>query len=684
MKENLHTNDLIHESSPYLLQHAHNPIDWKAWNDETLTQAKKEKKLIIISIGYSACHWCHVMEHESFEDSEVAEVMNKHFISIKVDREERPDVDQTYISAVQLMTGRGGWPLNVVALPDGRPVWGGTYFKKEEWINALEQIQKLYKEEPQKVIAYANRLEGGLKQINLITLNTEDINFREFPIENIINIWSENFDRVWGGYKGAPKFMMPDNYKTLLRYAVQNTDKDLLDYINLSLEKLAYGGIYDHIGGGFSRYSVDEKWHIPHFEKMLYDNAQLVSLYSIAYQITKKPLYKEVVEETLSYISREMTNPDAGFYSSLDADSKNDNGELEEGAYYVFKKSELKQALADDTEIFSEYYNINSYGKWEKDFYVLIRKKSDSEIQKEFNLTEKEFTQKKFKWKEILLSYRNKREKPRLDDKSLTSWNALMLTAYIDAYKVFGNAEYLDIAVKNANFIKKHLLKDDGSLFHSYKNGKSTINGFLEDYAFTIDAFIELYQVSLKEEWLKLAKELSEYTLENFFDSEKHMFYFTSKQDRVIVTRNIDYQDNVIPSSNAVMAKNLYFLSKYFSDSEYKKIAQQMLKNVSQEIIKYPSGFSHWLDLLANFQNDFFEVVVVGPEAEERIKEINKEYIPNKIIAGSTRQNDDGILFANRYSEDETLIYICINNSCQLPTENITKAIESITKTNTN
>ncbi|HBC05415.1 MAG TPA: thioredoxin domain-containing protein, partial [Aequorivita sp.] len=389
------TNDLSKESSPYLLQHSHNPVDWKAWNEASLQQAKKEKKLMIVSIGYAACHWCHVMEHESFEDSTVAAVMNKNFISVKVDREERPDVDQTYIYAVQLMTGSAGWPLNVVTLPDGRPVWGGTYFRKKDWINALEQIQEIYKNEPEKLIAYANRLEEGIKSMDLIRLRTEIVDFKNFPVEKITKDWSNRFDEKNGGFKGAPKFMMPNNLAFLLRQAVSEKDDKLLAQVTLTLDKMAFGGLYDQIGGGFARYSTDEKWHVPHFEKMLYDNAQLASLYSDAFLITQNPLYSDVVEETLDFISLEMTNDEGGFYSSLDADSNNENGALEEGAFYVFTSEELQKLLKDDFKIFKEYYNVNSYGKWEKDQYVLIRQKTDAEIENEFDLTSEAFQQKK-------------------------------------------------------------------------------------------------------------------------------------------------------------------------------------------------------------------------------------------------------------------------------------------------
>ncbi len=664
------TNDLIHESSPYLLQHAHNPVDWKPYSPSTLELAKREKKLMIISVGYAACHWCHVMEHESFEDSTVAEVMNKHFISVKVDREERPDVDMTYINAVQLMTGHGGWPLNVITLPDGRPVWGGTYFTKENWISALEQIQGIYEGEPQKLISYANRLEEGLKNMDWVQLNSDDIDIKEYPTDSAVKKMAQNFDYEHGGTKGAPKFMMPNNLEFLLRHSFEKNNKEILDFVILTLDKMAFGGLYDQLGGGFARYSVDERWHVPHFEKMLYDNAQLVSLYSNGYAATQKPLYKQIVRETLAFVKRELTNSEGGFYSSLDADSENENGKLEEGAYYVFTSEELRKLLKDDFDIFKEYYNINTYGHWENNQYVLIRKKTDLQIEKEFEISNETLQRKKENWKNILLSHRNKRAKPRLDDKTLTSWNAMMLKGHLDAYKVFGDQEYLDSALQNAQFISEKQLQENGRLYRNYKDGKSNINGFLEDYAFAIEAFIDLYQITMDEKWLNLSKKMTDFTITNFFDAENHMFYFTSKEDPAIVTRNIEYHDNVIPASNSVMAKNLFKLSKYFETTGFEKISHQMLKNILKEIEVYPRGFSNWLNLLSNYQNDFYEVVVVGKDASEKISELTKKYFPNIIIAGNTK-DDNQSLFKNRYVEGETLFYICINNVCQMPLTDI-------------
>jgi len=671
------TNDLINETSPYLLQHAHNPVNWNAWNDNTLAQAKQENKLIIISVGYAACHWCHVMEHESFEDSLVAQTMNSNYISIKVDREERPDVDQVYMNAVQLMTGRGGWPLNVVALPDGRPVWGGTYFKKNQWIKALEQISKTFKESPEKLYEYADKLEQGIKSIDLVSLNTNEAVFETEYIENIVKKWSRQFDNREGGMNRSPKFMMPNNYHFLLRYAYQNNDEKLQDYVNLTLTKMAYGGIFDQIGGGFSRYSTDIVWHVPHFEKMLYDNAQLVSLYADAYLITKNELYKDVITESLAFVKRELTAPNGVFYSSLDADSNTEEGELEEGAFYVWKKETLKTLIETDYDIFSDYYNINNYGLWENKNYVLIRKDDDDAILKKHKLTKEDLQEKKENWKHLLFNEREKRDKPRLDDKTLTSWNALMLKGYVDAYRVLGDESYLNSALKNANFIINTQLREDGGLYHSYKNGKSTINGYLEDYAASIESFIALYENTLDQKWLNNSRDLTNYTLDHFFDDTNKMFFFTSDEDASLITRNIEYRDNVIPASNSIMAKNLFKLSHYFDNETYLRIATTMLNNVKPEIESYSSSYSNWLDLMLNYSNEFYEVAIVGQEVFEKIKELNNTYIPNKMIVGSLIENDLPLL-KNRYAEGKTLIYVCVNKACKYPVEQVEEAIKLI------
>ncbi|MFK2819398.1 thioredoxin domain-containing protein [Flavobacteriaceae sp. LMIT009] len=672
-----YTNDLINETSPYLLQHAHNPVNWKAWNDESLAEAKETNKLILISVGYAACHWCHVMERESFEDSLVAQVMNDNFINIKVDREERPDVDQVYMNAVQLLTGSGGWPLNVVALPDGRPVWGGTYFQKEQWMSALNQIVKVYNDEPEKLKQYANQLEEGIKSLDVVNLNTNEAVFTSEFVEKAVTTWSQDFDHDKGGAKRAPKFMMPNNLHFLMRKAYQNNDTALQTYVNNSLTKIAYGGVYDHIGGGFSRYSVDDKWHVPHFEKMLYDNAQLVSLYSDAYLITKNPLYKTTVLETLAFVKRELTDDDGSFYSSLDADSETNSGELEEGAFYVWKEEELKSLLGDDFNLFSDYYNINDYGYWEHDNYVLIRTKSDDEILTSHTINSTLLEEKISSWKTLLLKERAKRDRPRLDDKALTSWNALMIKGYVDAYRVFDEEDFLNIAKKNAQFIIGKQLKEDGGLYHTYKDGKSTINGYLEDYAATIEAFIALYELTLEQQWLEHSRNLANYAFDHFFEDSSKMFYFTSDEDSALVSRTIEYRDNVIAGSNSIMAKNLLKLSHYFDNEAYLNTSKTMLNNVLPEMEQYPSTFSNWLDLMLNFSNNYYEVAVVGKEAKEKIKELNQTYLPNKLIIGSTEDNDLPLL-KNRYIEGETYIYVCVNKACKLPVSEVDKAIPLI------
>jgi len=677
MTEHKFTNDLIKETSPYLLQHAHNPVDWKAWNDETLELAKKENKLILISIGYSSCHWCHVMEHESFEDEEVAAIMNQNFINVKVDREERPDVDQVYMNAVQLMTGSGGWPLNCITLPDGRPVWGGTYFPKEKWMNALNQLSTMYKEKPEEVISYAEKLTEGIKKSDLVVLNNGDENFLVEDIDSAVVKWKEHLDFDLGGRLGAPKFPMPNTTQFLLRYAVQANDIQLMNYVNTVLSRMAYGGIYDQVGGGFSRYSVDKKWHIPHFEKMLYDNAQLVSLYSEAYQATKNELYKQTVFQTLEFIERELATSEGAFYSSLDADSINTEGELEEGAFYVWTEKELQDVLGSEFELFSNYYNVNSYGHWEKENYVLIRRFSDSEFSKQEGITISELNEKVKNWQKILLKIRSKKDTPRLDDKSLTSWNALMLKGYVDAYAAFGEKKYLDKAIENAKFIFTKQIQEGGNLNHSYKNGVSTINGYLEDYATVIDAYIKLYEVSFNEHWLNTAKQLTDYTFDHFFDIEKSMFYFTSDEDTSLITRKMETEDNVISASNSIMANNLFKLSHYYSNTHYLKVSKQMLSNLKETAINYGVSYSNWLQLMSNFSSKYYEVAISGEDSFEKLKELNKDFIPNKLVAGSLGESNIPLM-EGRFNPGETLIYICVDGACKLPESEMSSAINQM------
>ena len=669
------SNNLINETSPYLLQHAYNPVDWNPWNSKYLEKAKKENKLVVISVGYSACHWCHVMERESFEDTVVAKLMNEKYISIKVDREERPDVDNVYMNAVQLMTGSGGWPLNVVTLPDGRPIWGGTYFSKDQWINALDQISKLYEKDPGRLISYADQLEEGVKSLDIIELNKSKANFNLDIMKEYLNNWSKKFDLEYGGLAGMPKFMMPNNLHFLLKYSYQTNNTEIQDFVNLTLKKMAFGGVYDQIGGGFSRYSVDNKWHIPHFEKMLYDNAQLVSLYSDAYKATKNELYKKVVYKTIDFVNSELKDESGGYYSSLDADSKTINGALEEGAFYVWTEKELKITLKDDYTVFSNYYNINPYGYWEDDKYVLIRSEDAQKIATIHNLSVLELEQIIKNCNSKLIKVRNKRGKPRLDDKILTSWNGLMIKGFVDSYKAFNEPEFLNSAIDNAEFIVKNLYSEDGQLLRNYKNGKSNINGYLEDYSAIISGFLSLHEVTLDEKWLKYSKQLTEYVYKHFYNEKTKMFYFTSDLDEKLLSRTVEFRDDVIPSSNSIMANNLFLLSHYFDNQDYLETAIKMLNNVSPEIDPYPNGFSNWLDLMLKISDSFYEVAIVGEDAVSKTIEINKSFKPNKLIIGSLNDSDLPLL-KNRYVNNDTFIYVCVKKACKLPVKTSEEALD--------
>lgn len=669
-------NELNLETSPYLLQHANNPVHWKAWNANSLSLAKKENKLIIISIGYSACHWCHVMEHESFEDNDVAAVMNSNFINIKIDREERPDIDAVYMKAVQIMTGQGGWPMNVVTLPDGRPIWGGTYFRKNDWINSLDRLNEIYKTQPQTILDYADKLNDGLQSLSIVSTSETEVELNMDVLDNLVSKWQKSFDLDFGGMARAPKFMMPTNYEFLLRYGYQTKNQSILDFVNLTLTKMAYGGLFDTVDGGFSRYSVDMKWHVPHFEKMLYDNGQLVSLYANAYKLTSNNLYKEVIEKTLNFVEKEWLTIEGSFYCALDADSLNLDNHLEEGSFYVWTKSELQQLIKEDFDLFSIVFNVNEFGFWEHQNYVLIQNKSLEEIAKSQNTTLENLEQKKKSWEQLLYTEREKRSKPRLDDKCLTSWNAIMLKGFVDAYKALGNQKYLDNALQNAHFIIRTVWSSEGNLKHSYKEGKATINGFLEDYAHVIQAFISLYEVTFDEQWLQNSKQMMDYCFENFYDASQQFFSFTSHQDEDLMTNYYEVEDNVIPASNSVIADALYKLSIYFNNSYYEKVCQQMLQNMIQSI-DYPSAFSNWLNVLMHFSEENKELAICGKNALEYLNKLNQNYSPNIIIAGSTKISTLPFL-ENRFLDNETLFYLCQNKTCQKPINEINEISQKI------
>ncbi|MES2514278.1 MAG: thioredoxin domain-containing protein [Bacteroidota bacterium] len=663
-------NSLIKESSPYLLQHANNPVNWYAWNDETLALAKKENKLILVSIGYSACHWCHVMEHESFEDEAVAKVMNEHFINIKVDREERPDIDMVYMGAVQLMTGQGGWPLNCFALPDGRPIYGGTYFPKNQWVNVLSNLADLFATNPDKAYEYAAHLTDGLEQLEIPKV-TDGNSFEISTLDNSIYKWKQSFDTEHGGPNRAPKFPLPNNYLFLLNYHFYENDLIIKKQFDLTLTKMAWGGIYDQLGGGFARYSTDVLWKVPHFEKMLYDNAQLVSLYSQAYKQTKHELYKKIVYETIDFVKRELTNPDFGFYSALDADS-----EGVEGKYYVWQKEELHKLLKDDFELFADYYCVNDIGYWEDENYVLMRDTEESVIALKHHISIVELQQKITTCKNILLQVREKRVKPGLDNKVLASWNGLMCKALAEAYLVFEEESFKTLALANANYLVTHYCKENGKLLR-VKNNNTSISGFLEDYAFVIDAFLSVYLITANEDWLLKAKALADYTLQYFYDEKQNTYFFTDSSQEKLVVRKAEWSDNVIPASSSQMAINLYRLSIYFDEKNYRQISENLLKSIVKEIESYGPGYSNWALLLLQYLKPQTEVVIVGKSVNENLLALYKQSPPNVIFALSDNKSDLPLL-RNRYVEGQTLIYVCKNNSCLLPTQSVEEALKQI------
>jgi len=676
-----HTNALIHESSPYLLQHAHNPVNWVPWAEASLKQAQDENKPIILSIGYSACHWCHVMEHESFENNDIASFMNEHFICIKVDREERPDIDQIYMSAVQLMTGHGGWPLNCILLPDKRPFWGGTYFPADAWQKNLIEIVKLFNNNLPQVEEYAEKLAAGIAGTDLIPKQSIPDNFSIQTLHNMVENWQNDFDYDSGGFGSAPKFPMPVSLSFLLEYSSLTQNSKIQEFIFSTLHNIANGGIYDHVGGGFARYSTDKIWKVPHFEKMLYDNAQLVSLYSHAFSLKQDPVFKSVVMQTLQFIEREMTAPTGLFFSGLDADS-----EGEEGKYYIWDQDELESIIGPDYELFSSFYNVNEYGYWQDNSdgirqYILLRRDNDADIIKEFNIDKDSLQKKAAEWQSLLLEERENRIRPGLDNKHLVSWNGLMCKGYLDAYFAFNDDLYLERALKNATYVMDHCLVDDGKLMHTFsKNSNGTIDGFLEDYAAWIAALIRLYEATFDERWLQYAGQLTKYVTKNFFDNTTGMFYFTEGVSQELIVRKTEVFDTVMPSSNSIMANNLFVLGTILDDDSYINMSKQILSNSIVQMEKFSSAFSNYASLLLKFTYPFYEIAITGAAAHSLNLDISKTYLPNKIIIGATSSSTLELL-EGKFEEGQNLIYVCKDKVCDLPTADPYKVIEQIQST---
>jgi uncharacterized protein YyaL (SSP411 family) len=652
------SNALIHETSPYLLQHAYNPVNWVPWTDTVFEEAKAQNKLVLISVGYSACHWCHVMEHESFENDEVAELMNAHFICVKVDREERPDVDHVYMTAVQLMTQKGGWPLNCFTLPDGRPIYGGTYFPRDQWKHILTSIQHTFKNDLEKALEYAGNLHDGIIQSDLIENAQQIPLFEAERLHELVVRWARNFDRMEGGDSRAPKFPLPSNYEFLLQYGVRFDHENVLKHVALSLDKMALGGIYDQIGGGFSRYSVDMLWKVPHFEKMLYDNGQLIDLYATAYAHFKKPLYKRIVYQTIAWLEREMLDESGAFYSALDADS-----EGEEGKFYCWTKQELEHLLSEQFSWALDFYSVNQRGYWEEGKYILLRSESDKEFTTKMNWTLEELETNIQQLNDHLLEQRSEKIRPGLDYKCLTSWNALTLKGLCKAYAQFEETEFLYLALKNARWIQKHQLTSTGKLWRKHHAGKSEIAGFLDDYAHTIEAFIALYQITFDAVWLKEAEKICAYVLEHFQDESSKMFFFTEKSS-TLIARKMEINDNVIPASNSVMAHALFDLGKLSHQASFVKISEQQLANVYDGMEHYGSGYSNWARLAFKFTDPFYTLDFSGEAALELSNKVKKHYLPGTIFTFSKSEN-----LAAKCN-------VCYEGTCLMPTDDVSKILE--------
>ena len=670
IKQHASMNKLKYSSSPYLQQHAHNPVHWQEWGPDALDMAKKLNKPLIISIGYAACHWCHVMEHESFSDNEVAAFMNDNFICIKVDREERPDIDQVYMEAVQLISGRGGWPLNAFALPDGRPFFAGTYFDKQKWMEVMGQINDLYNSDYSKVVEYAEELTKGINQNPIdVRSQTDELAFSMDDYISLKNQWLKNIDFKDGGFKRAPKFPLPVAWEFLLEYYYYTDDLEALNAVELLLNKMAMGGIYDQIGGGFARYSVDEKWEVPHFEKMLYDNAQLISLYSHAYQITKTKRYGEIIDQTIGFINRELSDKNGGFYSSINADS-----EGEEGVFYVWSYDDMVTALnSKNIELITNYYQITRNGNWEEGKNILLPVSKKKKFAENNGLSIEEFDSILNEANDALFIKRSERIRPTTDDKILTSWNSMMITSLIDAFHAVNNADYLKLAIRNSNFIRDNMLQQDGSLLRNYMNGKSGIDAFLDDYALYAQACINLYSATFDKQWLDIAKNLSDYCIKHFYNSESRMFYYTSNLSEELVARKYEIPDNVIPSSNSIIAKVLYKLGHYYDDTEYLNICEQMLVNETTNIMRSAIWYSNWASLGGLYANGITEVAITGKNAVQYSNEVQDNYLPASIFLGGNSENLP--LLKNKTGNTETTYYVCKDKVCDLPVYNVNETL---------
>ncbi|MCF8254993.1 MAG: thioredoxin domain-containing protein [Bacteroidia bacterium] len=674
MSEHKHTNALIHASSPYLLQHAHNPVNWQEWSEDISVQARREDKLILISIGYSSCHWCHVMEHECFEKEDTAAIMNKNFICVKLDREERPDIDQVYIDAIQLLTGRGGWPLNVFTLPDGRPLHGGTYFPKQEWERVLLSLSNFYQDKREEAFEFATNLSNGIKNLDKFGSDNKEENL--FPIVlGLLDKWKTQFDLKWGAYNWSPKFPLPNQWELFMGINRITKDPIFEEASWITLTKMAKGGIMDQLAGGFARYSTDGFWKVPHFEKMLYDNAQLMGTYAMAASYFKEEKFKKVVAEIDRFIQTEMQTAEGGFYSALDADT-----EGVEGKFYVWGATELEDILEDKAPIFFDYFSITQEGNWEHGINILHQEREQEDIAANYGISVEALEELIGTCKKLLLLERSKRIAPGLDDKIICSWNALMIKGYAQAAIYLQNQAYLEQATKAMDFLLSWSLEGN-KLYRIHKNGKTSIDAFAEDYACLIEALIYLFEAGADEKYLVLANQLMNHCMENFQDEKSGLFYFSSKAQSVLVTRKIDVNDDVIPSSNSILAKCLYKLSYYFENENYQNLYQNMLQSIKEKMSKFPNGYSNWMQLVSWIENGFIQLVISGEEAQKWKQEISKTFQFNTVVLVTNGQSKIPLLQEKLKPENGTIAWVCTDKTCGLPRTELNLILQNLVQT---
>ena len=691
-QQHKHTNRLINETSPYLQQHAHNPVDWYPWGEEALEKAKREGKPILLSVDYSACHWCHVMERESFENEDIAGLMNQHFVSIKVDREERPDIDNIYMQAVQALTQQGGWPMTVFLTPDGRPFYGGTYFPPDDrrygqqvmpgFTRILLSMADAYKNRHQDVEEQASQVADYLKQRSSSPLRGKlGSPSGEIPLE-LLNTASRalaaEFDPVHGGFGGAPKFPNTMSLELLLRVHLHRlageidaqAERPELEMVETSLQHMANGGIYDQLGGGFHRYSVDARWLVPHFEKMLYDNALLSRIYLHTYLLTENPLYRRIVEETLDYVVREMTSPRGGFYSTQDADS-----EGEEGKFYLWTLPEIEAALLPDDAIpFMRYYDVTSGGNFEGK--NILHVEQDAEKVADDTYVSLDVLQDSLKrGREMLFKVREQRVKPGRDEKVLTSWNGLMLRSFAEAARYLSRPDYLQVAINNAEFLLSEL-RSDGRLLRTYKDGRAHLNGYLEDYTFLADGLLALYEASFNPRWFSEARSLMDEAIKLFADEQNGGFFDTGSDSEALVSRPKDIVDNATPAGNSVAADVLLRLNAFTGEEDYRRRAEDYLRPLADVMVQHPQAFGHALGALDFALSAVKEFAIIGDprgaDTRSLLEVINERYLPNSVLACAAPDNSEATravpLLADRPLKDgKATAYVCQNFTCLAP-----------------